>query len=173
MVVLFTLASVILLMLITAVYIARASAPERVGIADEIFKTERDSIQSVTDAIKKRRQAGEKAAYLAQISSLHAQRLEQQKEQDAIERFGTWGPDLVGAAEMYGQDPAALYRTMVCESGGDPYADNGVCKGLFQFNPGTFAGTPYGGASIFDGKSQIYAAAWMWSQGRKGEWGCA
>ncbi|MBI5869375.1 MAG: transglycosylase SLT domain-containing protein [Actinobacteria bacterium] len=94
------------------------------------------------------------------------------KNQAATEQFGEWGPYLVEAAEAYGQDPAALYRVMICESGGDPNADNGVCKGLFQFNPGTWAGTPFGGQSIYDGHSQIQAAAWMWSQGRKGEWTC-
>ncbi|MHB8793324.1 MAG: transglycosylase SLT domain-containing protein [Thermoleophilia bacterium] len=90
----------------------------------------------------------------------------------ATEQFGEWGPYLVEAAEAYGQDPAALYRVMICESGGDPNADNGVCKGLFQFNPGTWAGTPFGDQSIYDGHAQIQAAAWMWSQGRKGEWTC-
>jgi soluble lytic murein transglycosylase-like protein len=173
MVVLFTLASVVLLILMVAVYIARASEPERVTSVDDLFRTERDRVQSVTDAINNKRLAGEKAAYIAQISNLHAERVQQQKEQEATERFGTWGPDLVAAAAMYGQDPAALYRVMICESGGNAYADNGVCKGLFQFNPGTFAGTPYGGDSIFDGTAQIYAAAWMWSQGRRGEWSCA
>ena len=73
---------------------------------------------------------------------------------------------------LYGQDPASLYRVMICESGGDSNADNGVCKGLFQFNPGTWAGTPSADQSIYDGQAQIKAAAWMWSQGRKGEWTC-
>jgi len=94
------------------------------------------------------------------------------KNQQATEEFGEWGPYLVEAAEMYGQDPASLYRVMICESGGDSNADNGVCKGLFQFNPGTWAGTPFGDQSIYDGQAQIKAAAWMWSQGRKGEWTC-
>lgn len=94
------------------------------------------------------------------------------KIQAATEQFGEWGPYLVEAAEVYGQDPANLYRVMICESGGDPNADNGICKGLFQFNPGTWAGTPFGGQSIYDGHAQIQAAAWMWSQGRKGEWTC-
>lgn len=173
MVILLTMASVVLLLLMAAVYIVRASAPDTVTSADNLFKTERDGVKSIFDAIDEQHLAGERAAYIAQISSLHAERLQQQQEQEAIERFGSWGPDLVAAAEMYGQDPAALYRTMICESGGDPYADNGVSKGLFQFNPGTFAGTPYSGSSIFDGASQIYAAAWMWSQGRRGEWTCA
>ena len=99
-----------------------------------------------------------------------AQQAAEQKRQDEINRFGPWGPDLVGAGAMYGQDPSDLYAVMSCESKGDQYADNGVDKGLMQFDPGTFAGTPYGSSSIWDGHAQIYAAAWMWSQGRRNEW---
>ncbi|MCL6106920.1 MAG: transglycosylase SLT domain-containing protein [Actinobacteria bacterium] len=95
-----------------------------------------------------------------------------QQSQEAVAQFGQWGPDLVEAAAAYGQNPATLYRVMICESGGDPNADNGICKGLFQFNPGTWAGTPYGGDNIFDGHAQAMAAAWMFAQGRKDEWVC-
>jgi len=101
-----------------------------------------------------------------------AQKDEERKRAEAVASFGEWGPDLIAAAATYGQDPAALYRVMICESKGDPNADNGVCKGLFQFNPSTWANTPFGGQSIYDGHAQIQAAAWMWSQGRKGEWTC-
>jgi len=117
------------------------------------------------------------------LTSAHAQyaavkeqeRLRQEQERqdrEAIERFGEWGPDLVRAAAEYGQDPAVLYRVMICESRGDQFADNGICKGLFQFNPGTWAGTPFGGQDIFDGKAQIKGAAWMFAQGRQNEWTC-
>jgi len=90
----------------------------------------------------------------------------------AVERYGQWGPDLLAAAAYYGQDPGELYRVMMCESRGDPYADNGICKGLFQFHPDTWAGTPYGGSDIFDGHAQVKAAAWMFGQGRANEWSC-
>ena len=112
-------------------------------------------------------------AYAALVLEQKKQQEAARKREEAVQSFGEWGPDLVDAAEMYGQDPADLYRVMICESKGDSNADNGVCKGLFQFNPGTWAGTPYGGESIYDGHAQIKAAAWMWSQGRKGEWTCA
>ncbi len=122
-------------------------------------------------------------ARIAYVALQEQERLKQEQERqkqeqerkraEAVASFGEWGPWLVEAAEQYGQDPAALYRTMICESGGDSNADNGVCKGLFQFNPGTWAGTPFGGQSIYDGPAQIKAAAWMWSQGRKGEWTCS
>lgn len=77
-------------------------------------------------------------------------------------------------AAQYGQDPTAMIRVMYCESSGNPGADNGVCKGLFQFHPGTWASTPEGaaGASIWDGYAQIRMTAWMWSVGRRGEWAC-
>lgn len=115
-------------------------------------------------------------ARIAYVALQEQERLKQEQERkraEAVASFGEWGPYLVEAAEQYGQDPAALYRTMICESGGDSNADNGVCKGLFQFNPGTWSGTPFGGQSIYDGPAQIKAAAWMWSQGRKGEWTCS
>jgi hypothetical protein len=40
--------------------------------------------------------------------------------------------------------------------------------------PSTFAGTPEGqaGGSIWDPVAQSGAAAWMYSQGRQGEWEC-
>ncbi len=114
-----------------------------------------------------------RVTYATQKEQERQQQEAARKRAEAVASFGEWGPDLVEAAEMYGQDPAALYRVMICESGGDSNADNGVCKGLFQFNPGTWASTPYGGASIYDGHAQVKAAAWMWSQGRKGEWTCS
>jgi soluble lytic murein transglycosylase-like protein len=152
-----------------------AQASDRPGPArsEEVFKVARARIDSVDGAIKGMDQAQRSQAYAASIEQLQQQKEQERRNREATERFGQWGPELVEAAAMYGQDPAALYRVMSCESGGNPYADNGVNKGLFQFHPGTFAGTPYGSASIYDGHAQIFAAAWMWSQGRKGEWGCA
>ncbi|MHB1054747.1 MAG: transglycosylase SLT domain-containing protein [Thermoleophilia bacterium] len=125
------------------------------------------SVSARSDDFKRSR-----TVYAAQMEAEQQQRAREQQDRDAIERFGVWGPDLVRAAAMYGQDPDTLYRVMMCESKGDANADNGVCKGLFQFNPGTWAGTPFGGQSIYDGKAQIEAAAWMFSQGRTGEWTC-
>ena len=83
-----------------------------------------------------------------------------------------WWGDIVQAAARYGQSPQAMYRVMICESTGNARADNGVCKGLFQFNPGTWASTPYGSQSIWDGHAQAFATAWMWSRGRRDEWTC-
>ena len=80
---------------------------------------------------------------------------------------------LKAAAVKYGvsDQEYALYRVMMGESGGNPYAHNASgASGLFQFMPSTWRGTPYGGCSIWDAKSQCYAAAWMFAQGRQREW---
>jgi len=77
------------------------------------------------------------------------------------------------AARKYGvsNQTYALYRVMMGESGGNPYAQNASgASGLFQFIPSTWRSTPYGGCSIWDAKSQCYAAAWMFAQGRQREW---
>jgi hypothetical protein len=67
-----------------------------------------------------------------------------------------------------------------CESRDDPRAINSTpvgsehAEGLFQFLPSTFAGTPPGqaGSDIFDPIASARAAAWMYGQGRQGEWQC-
>lgn len=112
------------------------------------------------------------AQYVATKEQERQKQEQERQDREAIERFGDWGPDLVRAAGEYGQDPAGLYRVMICESKGDAYADNGWCKGLFQFDPGTWAGTPFGEQDIFDGNAQIEAAAWMFAQARQNEWTC-
>lgn len=78
------------------------------------------------------------------------------------------------AANNYGQSPDAMVRVARCESGLDPNAvgGGGAYHGLFQFVPSTFAGTPYGDYDIYDPWANANAAAWMWSEGRKGDWVC-
>jgi hypothetical protein len=66
-------------------------------------------------------------------------------------------------------------RIAKCESGYNPHAVNpSGASGLFQFMPSTFAKTPPGraGGSIWDPSANSQAAAWMYSQGRQGEWQC-
>jgi len=138
-----------------------------------LFGPARESVSRLDESIQMSRLDKEKAVYVAQVQQLQQQREQESKNREAMASYGQWGPDLVVAAAKYGQDPSALYRVMSCESKGDPYADNGVNKGLFQFDPGTWANTPWGSQSIYDGHAQVEAAAWMWSQGRKGEWGCS
>lgn len=161
------------LLAVGAVAYAANAAPKQ-GVSDSrlIFGPARDSVARVAELAEKSQAERERAAQAAQAQQLQKQKELELKNREAVDRFGKWGPYLVEAAEMYGQDPGSLYRVMTCESKGDSNADNGVNKGLFQFHPGTWAGTPYGSASIYDGRAQIMAAAWMWSQGRRGEWGC-
>lgn len=153
-------------------YTAQAAQAEAAGSSRLIHGLSLESMLQLSTSARSDEFRRSRVVYAAQLAAEQKQRAQEQQDRDAAERFGAWGPDLVRAAGMYGQDPAALYRVMICESKGEANADNGVCKGLFQFDPGTWAGTPYGGQSIYDGKAQVEAAAWMFSQGRKGEWTC-
>ena len=81
---------------------------------------------------------------------------------------------IYNAAAMYGQSGDDLLRVATCESGLNPYAVNSSSQasGLFQFLPSTWATTPYAGQDIFDPAANAEAAAWMWANGRRGEWSC-
>jgi len=92
---------------------------------------------------------------------------------------GSWSTNeiinlIYEAAAYYGQSGDDMLRVARCESGLDP---NNVtppyqASGLFQFLPSTWASTPYASQDIFDPEANAYAAAWMWSVGRRGEWVC-
>jgi soluble lytic murein transglycosylase-like protein len=81
---------------------------------------------------------------------------------------------IYSAAAMYGQSGDDMLRVARCESGLNPGAVNGSsnASGLFQFLPSTWATTPYAGQDIFDPVANAEAAAWMWANGRRGEWSC-
>ncbi len=147
---------------------ASAQKPETINGKDQLIKMEQQISERLARLQSQLAAAAQKAEQERQEAAVKA--AAEQKRQDEINRYGAWGPDIVDAAAMYGQSPSDLYLAMNCESGGDQHADNGVDEGLMQFDPGTFAGTPYGKSSIWDGHAQIYAAAWMWSVGRRGEW---
>jgi uncharacterized protein YraI len=92
---------------------------------------------------------------------------------------GVWQRDeiigiIYSAADYYGQSRDDMLRVAICESNLDPYnvTPPYSASGLFQFLPGTWASTPYAGANIFDPVSNAFAAGWMWSVGRRGEWVC-
>jgi len=74
--------------------------------------------------------------------------------------------------ELNKSQAAWMMRVARCESGYNPYAENGPCKGLFQFHVGTWAGTPYGRYSVYSAKWNALAAAWMVRRGRQVEWSC-
>jgi len=65
-------------------------------------------------------------------------------------------------------------RVAKCESGYNPRAYNpaGPYYGLFQFLMSTFKATPFGGQDIYDPVANAGAAAWKYSQGGAGAWGC-
>jgi soluble lytic murein transglycosylase-like protein len=64
-------------------------------------------------------------------------------------------------------------RVAACESGYNPNAYNpDGASGVFQFMPGTFRSTPYGGQNIFDASANVNAAAWYFQQHGGGAWSC-
>jgi len=78
------------------------------------------------------------------------------------------------AADQYGQNRDDMLRVARCESVLDPNAVNSSSQasGLFQFLPSTWASTPFADQDIFDPVANAEAAAWMWANGRRGEWTC-
>lgn len=81
---------------------------------------------------------------------------------------------IYAAADQYGQPREDMLRVARCESVLDPNAVNASsnASGLFQFLPSTWATTPYADQDIFDPVANAEAAAWMWDNGRRGEWTC-
>lgn len=81
---------------------------------------------------------------------------------------------ITAAAVKYGQSPEAMLAVARCESNLNPNDVNPVsgASGLFQFLPSTWRTTPFASYSIFDPWANANAAAWMWQQGRRGEWVC-
>jgi hypothetical protein len=79
------------------------------------------------------------------------------------------------ALHPYPDSTDKMWRVMMCESSGNPNAVGaGRYVGLFQYLPGTWAGSwnPYRNNSIWDAKSQIFATARAWSIGMQGHWSC-
>ncbi len=65
-------------------------------------------------------------------------------------------------------------RIAWCESRYHPNSvnsDSGA-SGLFQFMPGTWAGTPWASQSPFDPVANAQAAAWLYSRYGPGRWSC-
>jgi hypothetical protein len=81
-------------------------------------------------------------------------------------RRGQWKPLIEIAARRHGVSAAGLHRMMLLESGGRR-AVGGMYKGLFQYYPGTWAGSwnPWRHESIYNGWAQIRATAYAVSRG--------
>jgi hypothetical protein len=81
------------------------------------------------------------------------------------------------AAYFPADQVAKACRVMMCESGGNPHAENpgSSASGLFQFLDSTWestTGTP-APASAYGGATQVSAAAKLWSSSGWGPWSCA
>jgi regulator of protease activity HflC (stomatin/prohibitin superfamily) len=65
-------------------------------------------------------------------------------------------------------------RIAYCESRYHPNSVNSSsgASGLFQFMPGTWAGTPWASQSPFDPVANAQAAAWLYSHYGPGRWSC-
>ncbi len=65
-------------------------------------------------------------------------------------------------------------RIAKCESGYNPRAYNpsSGTMGLFQFKPGTWAGTPEGNQDPYDPVANSNAAAWLYAKSGPGPWQC-
>ena len=60
--------------------------------------------------------------------------------------------------------------TILCESGWNWKADNGISYGIAQFTPATWY--DFGHGDIFDPYVQIQTMAKMWSRGLQKRWDC-
>lgn len=79
------------------------------------------------------------------------------------------------ASLIYGVPRHDMESVARCESGLRPHATNhqgSGATGLFQFMPGTFRGTPFGGLSIFSPYANALAAGWMVARGGWRAWTC-
>lgn len=92
-----------------------------------------------------------------------------------VSQYRQWIAD-ARAMYPYPQSADKMYRTMLCESGGNPGAvsPGGTYQGLFQYAYATWRGNwnPYRGNSRFDARSEIFATAKAWSIGMQGQWSC-
>jgi uncharacterized protein YabE (DUF348 family) len=68
------------------------------------------------------------------------------------------------AAQQYNVSAVSIYRTMLCESGGNIYSENpaGPYIGLFQYSKPTWDALS-GGQNIYDPKAQIFVTAANWN----------
>ena len=81
---------------------------------------------------------------------------------------GDWRKIIAVAAAKYHVNADGIYRMMIRESNGQRFAGaSSSYKGLFQYYPGTWAGSwnPYRGAGILDPVAQIFATCYAVHRG--------
>lgn len=95
-----------------------------------------------------------------------------------VEPSGSCGGWSDTIAAHFGEQAATACRVMLCESGGNPSAQNpSGASGLFQIMPGwadeyqSVTGVPYYDGR-FDGPANIQFAAWLASTGGWQHWAC-
>jgi soluble lytic murein transglycosylase-like protein len=77
------------------------------------------------------------------------------------------------AAATYGVSYTQMRAVSYCESRWNPKAVGNGSLGLFQFEPNTWAHTPYRHRSIFNAAANALAAAWLVRHDRGWrEWTC-
>jgi hypothetical protein len=84
--------------------------------------------------------------------------------------------DIEAAFNPLGQSAVQwALRVAKCESGYNPNAVNPYSgtEGLFQFEPSTWRGTPYGRDNVFDPRYNSLAAAWLYQRSGPGQWQCS
>lgn len=141
-------------------------------------------LEAVHQAELERQAAEAAAAEAARVEAERAAEAERAQAEaqaapaPAPERAGACGgwADLI-AAYFPGQEATAC-RVMMCESGGDPYANNpSGASGLFQVMPGwadeyqSVTGLPYYDGR-FDPEANTKFAAWLQGSGGWGHWVC-
>lgn len=88
-------------------------------------------------------------------------------------RYNDW---VLDAGIKNGVRPNELCNRMMAESNGNSNSvgAGGRYKGLFQYEEGFWNSVSvkagYGGASIWDARSQIYVTAWAWVHDYRGRW---
>jgi len=94
---------------------------------------------------------------------------------DDAHQYGWIGKIITDAFSPLGQAAVVwAMRIAYCESRYHPNSvnsDSGA-SGLFQFMPGTWAGTPWASQSPFDPVANAQAAAWLYSHYGPGRWSC-
>ncbi|WP_217913269.1 hypothetical protein [Miltoncostaea marina] len=120
------------------------------------------------------------AKFVIAVEGWRAARREVRSLRATLARHPDFRVSLQLAAIAHGQDWRALRRCALTEGyrtaerrarhNTRPNTAGSGAYSSFQFMRGTFLSTPYAGLDWSRQDVQAHAAAWMWAQGRRGEW---